>query len=102
MPLRLRVVPPQATGAPPFEKGLVIDGGANVDLGVVGIDRGSVVTPRVSGPGGGVPAYVRFARNAAPGTVVEGFADSAIPLHLRVPDRRLEIVYAARRAGDLT
>lgn len=76
-PLRLRVVPPQATGAPPFEKGLVIDGGADVDLGIVGVDRGSVVTPRVSGPGGGVPAYVRFARNAAPGTVVEGFADSA-------------------------
>lgn len=27
---------------------------------------------------------------------------SAIPLHLRVPDRRLEIVDGARRAGDLT
>lgn len=74
-PLRLRVVPPQATGAPPFEKGLVIDGGADVDLGVVGLDRGTVVTPRVLGPAGGVAAYVRFARSAAPGTVVEGFAD---------------------------
>jgi hypothetical protein len=75
--VRLRVVPPQATAAPPFEKGLVIAGGADVDLGIVGLDRGILANPRVSGPSGGVSGYVRFARNAAPDTVVEGFADSA-------------------------
>ena len=75
--LRLRVVPPQGSDAPPFEKGLVIDGGADVDLGIVGVDRGLLVSPQVRGTTGGVPAYVRFARSAAPNTVVEGFADNA-------------------------
>jgi hypothetical protein len=75
--VRLRVVPPQIIEAPPLEKGLVIEGGANVDLGIVGLEQGISVNPLVSGPSGGVSAYVRFAPNAAPDTVVEGFADSS-------------------------
>jgi len=74
---RLRVVPPQTVAAPLFEKSIVIDGGASVDLGIVGIDRGIVVNPLVTMPGGGVPAYLQFAPNGAPGAVVEGFADAS-------------------------
>lgn len=74
---RLRVVPPQTVAAPPFEKGVVIDGGASMDLGAVGIDRGIAVNPLVSTPGGGVPAYLRFSPNGAPDAVVEGFADDS-------------------------
>jgi len=75
--LRLRVVPPRTAAVPPLEKHLVIDGGAGVDLGVVGLDQGSLVTPVVEGLRGGEPAYLRFAPNAAPDAVVEGFADGA-------------------------
>jgi hypothetical protein len=74
---RLRVVPPQSVAAPPLEKGLVIDGGASADLGIVGLDRGTPVTVLVSGPSGGVPAYLRFAPSGVPDAIVEGFADGS-------------------------
>jgi hypothetical protein len=73
---RLHVVAPKAAGVPPFDKSLVVAGGAPVDLGAVVVDPGVLVTPLVMGPSGGVPAYLRFAPNGAPDAVVEAFSDS--------------------------
>jgi hypothetical protein len=74
--VRLRVTPPDGAGAPPTEKLVQIDGGATVDLGTVPVDQGVMADVVVSGPGGGVPAYLRFAPAGAPDAIVEAFADS--------------------------
>lgn len=74
--LRLHVVSSSAAGIPPFDKSLVISGGATVDVGSVVVDAGVLVSPLVIGPNGGVPAYVRFAPNGAPDAIVEAFSDN--------------------------
>ncbi|MEO7736042.1 MAG: hypothetical protein ABIY55_34110, partial [Kofleriaceae bacterium] len=56
--LRMRVSPPADLAVPALEQPLTIEGGADVDLGAVVLDRGLPVSPRVVGEAGGVPAYV--------------------------------------------
>lgn len=75
--LRLRITPSQRAAAPPYEKLVEIDGGATVDLGTVAVDQGVIADVVVSGPAGGVPAYLRFAPAGAPDAVVEAFADGS-------------------------
>ena len=86
--IRLRIVPRQSTMMPPFEKTTVILGGAAMDLGSLRGDSSSLEQLRVDGPDGGVPAYLRFVPNAAPGAVVEAFSDStgqlAVPLAVQL------------------
>ena len=74
--VRLRVVPRSSAATPSLDKTLVIIGGADTDLGVVGVDPGVVASLQVSGPGGGVPAYLRFSP-IGPGATVEAFSDGA-------------------------
>ncbi|HEX2690075.1 MAG TPA: carboxypeptidase-like regulatory domain-containing protein, partial [Kofleriaceae bacterium] len=74
---RLRVVPPQSVVAPPLEKTFMVYGGASAALGVSNLDRGISVHPLVTGPDGGVPAYLRFAPLGAPDAIVESFADAS-------------------------
>lgn len=74
--LRLRVVSPGGV-APPLEQRREVDGGTNANFGIISIDSGSAVTAIVRGPGGAVPAYLRFAPSAMPDAVVEAFADTA-------------------------
>jgi hypothetical protein len=75
--LRLRITPPQSAAAPPYEKLVQIDGGATLDIGTVAVDQGVIADVVVSGPDGGVPAYLRFAPAGTPDAVVEVFADDA-------------------------
>jgi hypothetical protein len=75
--LRLRVVPPPASGAPSMEKLIDVRGGAPVDRGVETIDSGVVEHPVVLGPSGGVPAYLQFAPAGAPDAIVEAFSDGS-------------------------
>lgn len=73
--LRLRVVPLPSAMAPPHEESRTIQGGADADLGIIGIDPGVLSNVLVSGPSGGVPAYLRFSPSSAPDAVVEAFAN---------------------------
>jgi hypothetical protein len=72
--VRLRVLPPSGMAAPPIEKLRVINGGATVNIGTIGIDTGLPVPLRVLGPSGGIPAYLRFAPTNAPDAIIEAFA----------------------------
>jgi hypothetical protein len=74
--LRLRITPLPGDAAPPHEERRTIQGGADVDLGVIGVDPGVLSNVMVSGPAGGVPAYLRFSPSGAPDAVVEAFANA--------------------------
>jgi len=74
--LRLRVVPLPSAMAPPHEESRTIQGGADADLGIIGVDPGVLSNVLVSGPSGGVPAYLRFSPSGAPDAVVEAFANA--------------------------
>ena len=74
--LRVRVVPPPGAAAPPHEETRTILGGANADLGIITVDPGVLSTALVSGPSGGVPAYLRFSPDSAPDAIVEAFANA--------------------------
>ena len=82
--LRLRVVPSVADGGPPFEKVIQVKGGATADLGTQQIDLGAAVTAQVDGPGGGMPAYLRFSPGGTPDAFVEGFSDMSGAAQLRL------------------
>lgn len=75
--LRLRVAPPRSLAAPVMEKLIEVKGGADADLGIVGVDSGVLASPVVLGPGGGIPAYLQFSPGGAPDAIVEGFADAS-------------------------
>jgi len=72
---RMRIVPPDPTVAPAFEKSVLIRGGAAVDLGVTPVDAGMATSFLVTAPTG-IAAYLRFSPASVPEAVVEGFADA--------------------------
>lgn len=73
--VRLRAVPPQRVEAPPIDRVMSI-GSSNVEVGSVIVDPGTHMTTTVTGPAGGVPAYVRFSPNGTPDAAVEAFSDA--------------------------
>jgi hypothetical protein len=74
---RVVMIPVLGPLVPSLEKLVPIDGGATLDLGTVAVDQGVIADVVVSGPAGGVPAYLRFAPAGAPDAVVEAFADGS-------------------------
>lgn len=74
---RLRIVPPRSFVAPPLEKLVPIDGGADVDLGSTTVDPGDLINPLVTSPDGPLPAYLRFSPYSAQDAIVEAFSDGA-------------------------
>lgn len=74
---RLRIVPPPSSGAPAMEKSILVKGGGWADIGAPDVARGQRTVFSITGPTGGVAAYVRFAPLSAPDAVVEAFADAA-------------------------
>lgn len=82
--LRIHVVPPQASGAPPYERVLALSGGADVDIGPLAIDSGVAVSPLVMGPSGPVAAYLRLSPNGTPDAIVEAFSDDLGHVSLRL------------------
>lgn len=80
---RLRIVPPDPAVAPAFEKSVAIRGGAAMDLGVTPIDVGIATSFVVAAPAAG-PAYLRFSPASMPEAVVEGFADAAGAVTVRL------------------
>lgn len=74
--VRLRVVAPGGA-APVLEVRREITGGANASFGILSVETGRAVSATLRGPGGVLPAYLRFAPTSAPDAVVEAFADAA-------------------------
>jgi hypothetical protein len=74
--MRLRVLAPVTSPAPPYEKLVVIKGGAAAYLGLYNLDLGEPTDLMVLGPAGGVPAYLRFTPNLSPDTFVEAFSNA--------------------------
>jgi hypothetical protein len=74
--VRLRAVPPQRVVAPPIDRVISI-GSSNLEVGSVILDPGTRMTTTVTGPAGGVPAYVRFSPNGTPDAAVEAFSDAS-------------------------
>ena len=73
--LRLHVVPPASSGAPPLDELRQVLGGGNASLGTVVLDPGIVVTQQVRAGAAGVPAYLRFLPDGSPRAIVETFSD---------------------------
>ncbi|HEX4423626.1 MAG TPA: carboxypeptidase-like regulatory domain-containing protein [Kofleriaceae bacterium] len=75
--LRLRVLPPRGTTAPPLELFEPIFGGAEADLGTMPVESGTPTTVQVTDPSGaGVPAYVRLSPGSTSDAIVEAFTGS--------------------------
>jgi hypothetical protein len=99
-PLRLRVVPAAAIGAPPYEKTIEVHGGASAAVPSVIVDRGVAVALQVNGPSGaGVPAYVRLSPGSAPDLAVEVFADALGRADLRLWTEAHGVVVIPRSAA---
>jgi hypothetical protein len=75
--VRLRIVPPRGVDALATEKMFLIKGGGDADLGTMRVDAGAASEAVVLGPGGGVPAYLRFSPVTAPELIVEAFANAS-------------------------
>ena len=99
--LRLRVSPPTDLAVPALEQTLTIEGGASADLGAIVLDHGVLVTPRVVGEAGGVPAYVRFTPTGTRNPVVEAFADSTGQVRLRLADDIYTVLVVPSLAGGI-
>jgi hypothetical protein len=72
---RLRVVPPQSAPVPAMERLLDVKGGGDADLGILTLDEGSVATPAVLGPTGGLAAYLQFTPAGLTGPGIEAFSN---------------------------
>ncbi|HEY4244580.1 MAG TPA: carboxypeptidase-like regulatory domain-containing protein [Kofleriaceae bacterium] len=72
---RVHITPSAAANMPPFERTIQVPGGGNWNLGTIALDPGVTSTSQVTGPSGGIPAYLRFAPSGTPDAVVEAFAD---------------------------
>lgn len=97
--MRLRVVPPPAIDAPVFEQLIGVTGGASVDLGIVRVDAGLSASATVIGPGGGIPAYLRFSPRGAPDAIVEAFSDVLGQVNVRLVPGRHDVVVIPSSGG---
>jgi len=97
--MRLRVVPPRSAAIPPLERLVEVKGGAPADLGFINLDPGSIVTPMVTGPGGGVPAYLQFSPGSAPDAIVEGFSDGLGAASVRLVLGQYSVLVVPSSAG---
>lgn len=76
--VRLRVTPPHTSTVPPYERTLMIMGGANLDLGPVPIDPGLTANGTVvTGTQMPVAAFLRFSPTGTPDAIVETFTDGS-------------------------
>ncbi|MDX2088332.1 MAG: hypothetical protein SFX73_10805 [Kofleriaceae bacterium] len=74
---RLRITPSSGSGVPPSELQIELPDTGTHDLQTISLDAGTTVAGTVTGPSGGVPAYVRFIPIASPDAAVEAFADAS-------------------------
>jgi hypothetical protein len=86
--MRLQIVPPPGFAAPPIELFRDIKGGADSDLGPIGVLSGGVIQAVVLGPAGGVPAYLQFSPDGAPDAIIEAFSDASGVAAVRLPAGR--------------
>lgn len=92
--VRLRVYPPASVAAPPNEKLVLVNGGANMSIGTVAIDPGTVVTASV-----GAQAYLRFMPLVARDAFVETFSSTTGQLAVRVINQPHDVLIVPAVAG---
>lgn len=83
--IRLRVIPPRGATAPVTEQLFDISGGADADLGRIGVADGSVARPTVMGPAGPLAAYLRMSPDIAPDLQIEAFSDATGVATVQLP-----------------
>ena len=77
--VRLRVYPPASVAAPPSEKLVLVNGGANMTVGVVTVDPGVLVNGTAT-----TQAYLRFIPVASRDAYVETFSSASGAFNVRV------------------
>lgn len=82
--VRIRVFPPSTIAAPPSEKLVFVQGGANYSVGAIAIDPGTLATGQLTANGVGVPAYLRFIPLSSPDAYVEAYASTTGAFAARV------------------
>lgn len=93
--LRLRVYPPSTVPAPPNEKLVLVNGGANMTVGVVTVDPGVTTSGNAM-----VKAYLKFIPVAARDAYVEAFsADNGAFTNVRVLNQPHDVLVVPLVAG---
>jgi hypothetical protein len=94
MQVRLRVYPPASVAAPPSEKLVLVNGGANMTVGVVTVDPGVMVTGNAT-----TQAYLRFIPVASRDAYVEAFSSAAGAFSVRVLNQPHDVLVVPLVAG---
>jgi len=92
--VRMRVYPPPTVAAPPNEKLVLVNGGANMSIGVFTVDPGVLVNGAAS-----AQAYVRFIPVVARDAYVETFTNSSGAFTVRVLNQPHDVLVVPLVAG---